>query len=49
VEKVWGIGPNTTAFFVKHGIRIALEFARREEPWVKRYLSKPFRSISSNL
>ena len=25
VEKVWGIGPNTTAFLQKHGIRTALE------------------------
>jgi DNA polymerase IV len=49
VEKVWGIGPNTTAFLAKHGIRTALEFARREEPWVKRYLSKPFYHIWQEL
>src|ERR1041385_8772385 len=42
VEKVWGIGPNTTALLQKHGIRTALEFAQRQEPWVKKYLSKPF-------
>src|ERR1043166_7922657 len=31
VEKVWGIGPNTTALLQKHGIRTALEFAQRQE------------------
>src|SRR4051794_36176715 len=31
VEKVWGIGPNTTAFLQKHGIRTALEYAQRQE------------------
>jgi DNA polymerase-4/DNA polymerase V len=49
VEKVWGIGPNTTALLQKHGIRTALEFARREEPWVKKYLSKPFYQIWQEL
>jgi nucleotidyltransferase/DNA polymerase involved in DNA repair len=49
VEKVWGIGPNTTAFLHKHGIRTALEFAQRQEPWVKRYLSKPFYQIWQEL
>ena len=49
VEKVWGIGPNTTAFLNKHGIRTALEFAQRPEAWVKRYLSKPFFQIWQEL
>jgi DNA polymerase IV len=49
VEKVWGIGPNTTAFLNKHGIRTALEFAQRQEAWVKRYLSKPFFQIWQEL
>src|SRR5262249_11793854 len=49
VEKVWGIGPNTSAFLAKHDIRAALEFARREEPWVKKYLSKPFYHIWQEL
>ena len=30
-------------------VRTALEFARREEPWVKRYLSKPFYHIWQEL
>ena len=45
VEKVWGIGPNTTAFLKKHGIVTALQFAKREQAWVDRYLSKPYREI----
>jgi DNA polymerase-4/DNA polymerase V len=49
VEKVWGIGPNTSAFLHKHGIRTALEFAQRQEPWVKKYLSKPFYQIWQEL
>jgi DNA polymerase IV len=49
VEKVWGIGPNTTAFLQKHGIRTALEFAQRPEAWVKRSFSKPFFQIWQEL
>jgi DNA polymerase IV len=49
VEKVWGIGPNTTAFLGKHGIKTALEFAQRPEDWVKKYLSKPFLQIWQEL
>ncbi len=42
IEKVWGIGPNTAAFLNKHGITTALDFARRDEQFVTRYLSKPY-------
>src|ERR671925_440275 len=49
VEKVWGIGPNTSAFLQKHDIRTALEFAQRPEAWVKKYLSKPFFQIWQEL
>src|SRR6266446_5615291 len=49
VEKVWGIGPNTTAFLRKHDIQTALEFARASETWVKKYLSKPFYQIWQEL
>src|SRR5207248_11173435 len=45
VQNDWGIGPNTSAFLAKHGITTALEYALRQEPWVKRYLSKPFYQI----
>lgn len=49
VEKLWGIGPNTTAFLQKHGIRTALDFARAAEPWVNAHLSKPYREIWQEL
>lgn len=45
VEKVWGIGPNTAAFLKKHGIATALQFAKQEEGFIDRYLSKPYREI----
>ncbi len=42
---VWGIGPQTTALLQKFGIHTALDFAHRDEAWVKRYCSKPFQEI----
>ncbi|MBI4681727.1 MAG: DNA polymerase IV [Nitrospirae bacterium] len=45
VDKIWGIGPNTSAFLNKLGIRTALEFARRDEEFIKKHLSKPYREI----
>ncbi len=45
VEKVWGIGPNTAAFLDKHGIRTALQFARKDERFIEQNLSKPYREI----
>jgi len=45
VEKVWGIGPNTAAFLNKHGITTALQFAKRDETFIKKHLSKPYQEI----
>jgi DNA polymerase-4/DNA polymerase V len=45
VEKIWGIGPNTSALLNKLGIRTALEFARKDEAFIKERLSKPYREI----
>ena len=45
VEKVWGIGPNTAAFLNKCGITTALQFARKDEAFVKKHLSKPYQEI----
>ena len=41
VEKVWGIGKQTTALLAKHGVRTALEFARQPEEWVTKRFTKP--------
>ncbi len=45
VEKVWGIGSNTAAFLGKFGIITALEFARKDEEFIKKHLSKPYQEI----
>ena len=45
LEKVWGIGLNTAAFLNKFGITTALEFARKDEGFIKQYLSKPYHEV----
>jgi DNA polymerase IV len=49
IEKVWGIGPNTAAFLNKHGIMTALQFAKKEEGFIDKYLSKPYREVWNEL
>ncbi|MDP2157819.1 MAG: DNA polymerase IV [Nitrospirota bacterium] len=44
-EKIWGIGPNTAAFLGKFGIVTALDFARRDEEFITKHLSKPYHEI----
>jgi DNA polymerase-4/DNA polymerase V len=41
VEKVWGIGPATTNYLSKLGVRTALEFARLPEAVVRKKFTKP--------
>ena len=45
VGKLWGIGPNTAAYLNKFGIQTALEFARKDEKFVRGHLSKPYLEI----
>src|SRR5690349_986085 len=45
VEKVWGIGTQTAAFLIQHGMPTALLFARRDQAWVEEHLTKPHREI----
>ncbi len=45
IEKVWGIGPNTSAFLGKFGITTALQFARKDEGFIQKHLSKPYHEI----
>jgi DNA polymerase-4/DNA polymerase V len=44
-EKIWGIGSNTAAFLSKLGITTALEFARKDEGFIQKHLSKPYQEI----
>lgn len=41
VGDIWGIGPQTSALLNRLGVWTALDFARREEPWVRKYFTKP--------
>jgi DNA polymerase-4/DNA polymerase V len=43
--KIWGIGPQTSAFLLKRGINTALQFAKMDEGWVIENLSKPYQEI----
>jgi len=45
LEKVWGIGANTAAFLGKFRITTALQFAMKDEKFIEKYLSKPYREI----
>ncbi|MCI0468687.1 MAG: DNA polymerase IV, partial [Nitrospirae bacterium] len=45
IENVWGIGPSTAALLRKSGITTALQFARKDEDFIQRRLSKPYRQI----
>jgi len=49
VGKVWGIGPNTTELLNKYGVRTALDFARKDESFVNKYLSKPYHEVWDEL
>ena len=49
VGNVWGIGGQTTALLQGFGIYTALHFIRKDEVWVKKYLSKPYQEIWSEL
>ena len=47
--KVWGIGPNTSAYMAKFGILTALDFIKRDEAWVRQTFSKPYHDIWQEL
>ncbi|HET9641442.1 MAG TPA: DNA polymerase IV [Candidatus Paceibacterota bacterium] len=39
---VWGIGPQTSALLASFGVRTALDFARKDEAWVRAHVAKPY-------
>ncbi len=49
IEKVWGIGGQTSARLKKMGIKTAGDFALRPREWVDSELEKPYRMIWSEL
>jgi len=49
IDKIWGIGPQTTAYLNKYGIRTALQFAEKDAQWVKTNLTKPHQEIWQEL
>ena len=49
IESVWGIGANTAAYLIKYGINTALDFARKDENFVRKHLSKPYQGVWNEL
>lgn len=49
LEKVWGFGPNTVRLLEKFGLRTALDFISRPEPWVSKLLHKPGHELWNEL
>jgi DNA polymerase-4/DNA polymerase V len=45
VGKIWGIGPQTSAYLNKHGIITAFDFANKNPDWVIEHTAKPFVEI----
>ncbi|HUW21448.1 MAG TPA: DNA polymerase IV [Candidatus Bathyarchaeia archaeon] len=49
VDKIWGIGSQTSAYLAKLGVFTALELARKEESWIKKRFTKPIWEIWQEL
>ncbi|MCX6793370.1 MAG: DNA polymerase IV [Candidatus Falkowbacteria bacterium] len=49
VDKIWGIGPQTSAYLNKCGIKSALDFAEKNITWINRNLTKPHQEIWQEL
>lgn len=45
IEKVWGIGPSTSIFLKKKGIKTVFDFVEKDRDWIKENLSKPHEII----
>lgn len=48
-EKIWGIGPQTSAYLERLGIKDTLQFALRSEEWIKQKFTKPHCEIWAEL
>ncbi|MEI6420489.1 MAG: DNA polymerase IV [bacterium] len=49
IEKIWGIGPNTSAVLQRFGIMTALDLALKNRDWVAQNFTKPLQEIHSEL
>jgi DNA polymerase-4/DNA polymerase V len=49
LRKIWGIGVNTGAYLEKLGLKTALEFAQKDEEFIRKNLTKPFWEIWKEL
>ncbi|MFC1711479.1 DNA polymerase IV [Patescibacteria group bacterium] len=49
LNKIWGIGINTTSYLQKLGLKTALDFALKEEDFIKKHLTKPYFEIWQEL
>lgn len=45
IDKVWGIGGQSTALLIKLGVTTAFDFAKKPESFIKQYFSKPYMEI----
>ncbi|MDB5195516.1 MAG: nucleotidyltransferase/DNA polymerase protein [Parcubacteria group bacterium] len=45
IGAIWGIGPNTARFLNTHGVRTALDFAKKSNAWVKETVTAPIYEI----
>lgn len=45
IEKIWGIGPQTSLQLNKKGVTTAGDFVDKDISWVKNYFSKPYEVI----
>lgn len=45
IDKVWGIGGQSTALLTKLGVATAFDFSKKPESFIKQYFSKPFHEI----
>ena len=49
IGNVWGIGPKTTSYLNKLGIKTAADFTSKTEGWIKSKLTKPHQEIYREL
>lgn len=45
IDKIWGIGTQTSIFLKRKGIKTALDFVNKNENWIQENLSKPYKIL----